>query len=257
MHQIVIDQLPPWNYARSEAINMLCTNLSFSGSDVKKILITSSHSGEGKSTTAMDVMRKMAELAHSVVLVDADLRRSMISSTYHLQFPDSQGVGLAHYLAGRASMDDVLYETNVPGAYMVPVGRTVSNPLQLLNSDRFRQLLDYLAQRADCVLIDSAPLGLVIDAAEIAKSCDGTLIVVDYNSVHRRELQDVKNQLEQTGCPILGVALNRVNYNDYMSKRYYYKSYYYSGYNKYDKYESAAEQSGTHQRIDKKAEKRK
>lgn len=238
MKKIVIGNLPEWDYARSEAINMFCTNLSFSGNGIKKILITSSHAGEGKSTIAIDATRKIAELCHSVVLVDADMRKSVIAAEYDIQYPDDSQKGLAHYLAGRAEIEDVLYETNIPGAYMVPVGRTVSNPLQLLNTDRFWKLMDYLAKAADYVLVDTPPLGMVIDAAEIAKSCDGSVIVVDYNAVHRRELQDVKAQLEQTGCPILGAVLNRVKYNDYMSKRYYYRSHYYNGYHKYYKYES-------------------
>ena len=86
----------------------------------------------------------------------------------------------------------------------------------------------------DYVVVDAPPVGLVIDAAQIAKSCDGTLIVVNYNTVRRQALIDVKQQLEQTGCPILGVALNMVEYNDYLSRKYYYKAYY-SDYGRYDK----------------------
>lgn len=101
---------------------------------------------------------------------------------------------------------------------MVPVGREVSNPLPLLNSARFEQLLDDLAQQVDYVIVDAPPVGTVIDGAQIAKSCDGTLIVVNYNAVRRQELIDVKEQLEQTECPILGTVLNMVEYDNYMSK---------------------------------------
>ena len=84
------------------------------------------------------------------------------------------------------------------------------------------------------MLIDAPPVGLVIDAAQIAKNCDGSLIVVNYNSVRRQELIDVKEQLEQTGCPIIGTVLNMVEYDNYLTKKYYYKSYY-SSYERYDK----------------------
>lgn len=84
---------------------------------------------------------------------------------------------------------------------MIPVGREVSNSLQLLVSPRLDELLDSLAQRADYVIVDAPPLGAIIDAAEIAKSCDGTLIVVNYDGVRRQELVKVKEQLEQTGAP--------------------------------------------------------
>ena len=81
----------------------------------------------------------------------------------------------------------------------------------------------------DYVIIDAPPVGTVIDAAEIAKYCDGTLVVVNYNTVHRQELIDVREQLEQTGCPILGAVLNMVEMDSFASKKYYYKSHYYYG----------------------------
>lgn len=242
MKSLTIGRFPPLSYACGEAVNTLCTNLSFSGADIKKIMITSCHASEGKSYLSMNIMRTMAKLGKSVVLVDADLRRSMISSQYNLSFLEpEQKWGLAHLLAGKVEMNDVIYQTNIEGAYMVPVGREVSNPLPLLNSRQFGQLLDYLAQQTDYVLVDAPPIGTVIDGAQIAKSCDGTLIVVNYNAVRRQELISVKEQLEQTGCPILGTVLNMVEYDNYLSKKYYYKSYY-SNYEYYD----SSTQAGKH-----------
>ena len=77
-----------------------------------------------------------------------------------------------------------------------------------MNSTRLKSLLQHLSQQFDYVLVDAAPVGTVIDAAQIAKSCDGTLLVVNYNSVRRQELIDVKDQLMQTGTPIIGTVLN-------------------------------------------------
>ncbi|MGN0183689.1 MAG: CpsD/CapB family tyrosine-protein kinase [Aristaeellaceae bacterium] len=226
MNELNIARFPPLSYAGTEAVNALCTNLSFSGPGVRKIMITSCHSGEGKSCLSMNLMRTLARLGKVVTLVDADLRRSTLASRYGFQFRNSdQRLGLAHYLAARAAAKDVIYRTNLEGAYLVPLGREVSNPLPLLSAQRFERLLDELARQSDYVLVDVPPVGMVIDAAQIAKYCDGTLIVVDYNSVHRRELIGAKNQLEQTGCPILGTVLNRVDYNSYLSKKYYYKSH--------------------------------
>ena len=226
MKKLIIGQFPSIGYAVAEALNTLCTNLSFSGENVRKIMITSCHASEGKSFLSMNIMRTMARFGKSVVLVDADLRRSMIDAKYGLQYPDgSEKWGLAHYLAGKVGMDDVIYNTDIEGAYMIPVGREVSNPLTLLNSQRLEMLLNELAQQADYVLVDAPPVGTVIDGAQIAKSCDGTLLVVSYNTVRRQELMDVQAQLEQTGCPILGTALNMVAYDSYLSKKYYYKSY--------------------------------
>ncbi len=227
MNSLTIGRFPPLGYACSEALNTLCTNLSFSGENIRKIMITSCHASEGKSYLSMNVMRMMAKLGKTVVLVDADLRRSVIVSKYNLQFSDAEHkLGLAHFLAGKANEDDVIYQTDIAGAYMIPVGRNVSNSLPLLNSFRFEQLLEDLARQVDYVIVDAPPVGMVIDGAQIAKSCDGTLIAVGYNAVRRQELIDVKEQLEQTGCPILGTVLNQVEYGNYLNRKYYYKSYY-------------------------------
>lgn len=227
MNRLLIGDFPALDYACSEAMNTLCTNLSFSGENVRKIMMTSCHASEGKSYLSMNIMRTLARLGKTVALVDADLRRSAISARYDLQFMDAERAwGLAHFLAGRANADDVIYQTNLTGAYMIPVGREVSNPLPLLNTPRFDQLLEHLAQQVDYVIVDAPPVGAVIDGAQIAKSCDGVLVVVSYNAVRRQELIDVKEQLEQTECPILGTVLNMVEYNNYLSRKYYYKSYY-------------------------------
>lgn len=242
MNTLSINRFSPLNYAGSEAVNMLCTNLSFSGENVKKIMLTSCHASEGKSFLSMNVMRTFAKLGKSVVLVDADLRRSVLNQRYGIQFEQGDdSVGLSHLLAGMTDEASVVYETNIPGAYIVPVGRKVSNSLPLLNSSRFQLLLDDLAAEFDYVIIDAPPIGMVIDAAQIAKFCDGTVFVVGYNSVRRQELADAKEQIEATGCPIIGAVLNMTEFDNYLSKKYSYKSYYshYGYYQKYQNEESA------------------
>ena len=235
MNTLTINRFPPLSYAGAEAVNMLCTNLSFSGENVKRVMLTSCHASEGKSYLSMNIMRTLAKLGRSVVLVDADLRRSMIVQKYGVQFEnEDQTVGLSHLLAGMVDEASVIYETNIPGAYMVPVGRKVSNSLPLLNSARFQILLEDLASQFDYVLVDAPPIGMVIDAAQIAKYCDGTVFVVGYNTVRRQELLDAKEQIDATGCPILGAVMNMTEYDNYLSKKYSYKSYY-SHYGYYQK----------------------
>ena len=227
MKSLSINLFSPLSYTGAEAVNMLCTNLSFSGENVKKILLTSCHASEGKSYLSMNIMRTMAKLGKSVVLVDADLRRSTIVQKFGIQFDsEEQASGLSHFLAGMTDEADVVYETNIPGAYIVPVGRKVSNSLPLLNSQRFQRLLEDLAEQFDYVIIDAPPIGMVIDAAQIAKFCDGTVLVVGYNTVRRQELIDARDQIAQTGCPILGAVINMTEYDHFLSKKYSYKSYY-------------------------------
>ena len=250
MKQLKITKFPALDYAGSEAFNTLSTNLSFAGENIKKIMITSCHASEGKSYLSINLARALAQRGKRVALVDADLRRSMINSTYGARFEHdkSGGSGLSHFLAGMVGMDEVVYQTDITNMLMVPVGREVPNPLALLSGRHFEELLDTLAKMVDYVIVDAPPVGVVIDAAEIAKVCDGTMIAVHYNDVRRQELLDVKQQIEQSGCPILGTVLNQVDYDNYLGRKYYYKSYYkysrykkYGYYNKYYTHEHSAE----------------
>lgn len=226
MNKIEITRFKPLSYACAEAMNTLCTNLTFAGADKKVIMVTSAQAHEGKSFVTMNIMRTLAGLGHKVCLVDADLRRSQITSKYGLKVKEGQGMGLTHYLAGMSNMEAVLYSTDMPNASIVPLGHEVSNSLALLSTGRLTRLLAYLRERFDYVLVDAPPVGVIIDAAEIAKYCDGTVIALKYNAVSRRELVEVKRQIERSGCPILGVVLNSVAFDTLSSKHYYHKSTY-------------------------------
>lgn len=230
MKKVNITRFEPLDYAANEAVNTLCANLTFSGTNIKKIMVTSCQASEGKTLITMNMMRTFAALGKTVVYVSGDLRRSPIVQTYGTRFESDDTVGITHYLAGMASASEIVYATNIPGAYLVPVGRDVSNSLSLLSTPRMPALLEFLAGSFDVVLVDSAPVGAIIDAAEIAKSCDGTVIVVKYNAVSRRELNEAKHQIERAGCPILGAVLNEVPMDGYASRRYYSQGYYSSQY---------------------------
>jgi len=231
MNSLAFTRFEPLEYTCSEALNTLCTNLSFAaGSDGMKIMVTSCRPGEGKSFISMNMLRTLADLGKRVVLVDADLRRSMIASRYGMQAEDAKARGVTHYLAGVCGIEDVLYATNIKGAFIVPMRHEVNNSLSLLNTPRLPLLLNNLSKGFDIVLVDAPPVGVLIDAAEIARFCDGTLFVVDYNEISRRELNESKRQIERAGCKVLGAVLNKVTFDSLSSKKRYYNREYYSYY---------------------------
>lgn len=232
MKNVTLRNLPELSYAGNEAINTLCTNLTFSGENIKVIMLTSCHASEGKSFLALNIVRTMAKLGKRVCLIDCDLRKSVIARRY-MQFETMQNRGTSHFLAGMADVDEVLYETDIPNMYIVPCGRNVSNSLPLVTSSRLNDLIHTIAVEMDYVIVDAPPVGMLIDAAQIATVCDGTLLVVTYNTVRKQELIDAQQQLEQSGCPILGTVINQADFGDYMSRKYYNSKYYYSHYNYY------------------------
>ena len=226
MNKLELVRFRTLDYACKEAINTLCTNLTFVGNDKRIIMVTSTQAHEGKSFLSMNIMRTLAQLGKKVVLADCDLRKSQIAAKYGVRIQEVTGYGTVHYLAGMCSLNDVIYETSIPGAYMIPVGREVSNSLALLSTPRLKQMLHALEERFDFVIVDAPPVGVIIDAAEIAKSCDGVIFAVRYNMISRRELLEAKNQIARTGCEVLGAVLNDVDLEALSSKKYYNKSYY-------------------------------
>ena len=158
MPLLEITQFPKSDFVSHEAMNTLCTNLSYCGADVRKVMITSRYAGEGKSYVSMNLMRTLSRLGRRVVLVDTDLRASGIQADYQLRYGTEKHYGLSEYLSGHCSLPEVLYQTNIPGAYMIPAGYEAPNPLQLLDTARMKQLVEWLGTQFDMVLIDTPPV---------------------------------------------------------------------------------------------------
>ena len=235
MNHLKITRFPELDYRCAEAMNTLCTNLSYSGKDIKTILITSRYEDEGKSMISMNLLRSLAGLRKKVVLLDADLRRSCLTRTHRMKFESVRTNGLAQYLADLCPIDDILYETDIPNAYIVPVGRTVASPLNLLNAEEMPILMQKLRDEFDYIIVDTPPAGIVVDAVDIAKHCDGALIVVSYMRGKCHDVVEVRDMILKTGCRVLGTVMNNVEFNSLSNKHYYYSSGQYASHYDYRK----------------------
>lgn len=230
MKKLAINYVRKLPYSVEEELNRLRVNFSFCGDHFKKVMITSSTADEGKSFVSFNLWRMLADSGKKVVLVDADIRKSVLRSRHKItaeQGRDNSFGGLSHYLAGQVELDDIVYETNIPNAYMVPMTHSVTNPILLLQSARFNYLLEELAQIFDYVLVDTPPLTLVADAGLVAAQCDGTILVVNASDTPKGLISDSLKQIERAGCELMGVVLNKVNQA---------KSPYYQKYGKYGYY---------------------
>lgn len=217
------------NYRIKEAFKTLRTNIEFCGGDVKAIAVTSCTPNEGKSFIAMEMARAFAEAGNRTMLVDADMRKSVLVGRYRT---GAVKKGLTHCLAGKANYLDVMCETNIKNLYITFSGPVPPNPSELLGGEKFSSIVRTLKSSFDYVVMDTPPLGSVIDAAVAARNCDGIVLVVENNAVSYRFVQKVKDQLDRAETRILGVVLNKVD----MSGRGYYGHYgrYYGKY--YGKY---------------------
>ena len=213
-----------------ESFKALRTNLQFSGSDVKTFAVTSSLPNEGKSFISVELAISLAEFGKKVLLLDCDLRKSVLVSKY----VNYTGInGLSQYLSGQASIEDVTYATQINGLCVIFSGPFPPNPVELLGGQTFKSLIEKSRELFDYIIIDTPPLGQVIDSAVVASICDGAILVIAENQINYRLAQNVKNQLEKSNCRILGAILNMTG--DSRGKHYgrHYGKYYNKFYGKY------------------------
>lgn len=232
MQNVVIRSTGKLDFRAKEAYKTLRTNLEFTGKKVKVIALTSCTPSEGKTNTSFQLALSMAESGKRTILVDADLRRSVMRGRYKVT---NEEYGLSHYLSGQNDLEDVICSTNAENFYIIFAGPVPPNPSELLGNDNFRDMIEQLRREYDYVIIDTPPLGSVIDGAVVASKCDGAVIVIEAGAVSYKFAQNVKAQLEKTGCRILGCVLNKVDMNknsSYYGKHYgnYYGRYYGSYY---------------------------
>ena len=242
MIQINLEKLEELEYARNEAFKSLRTNLSFCGADIKRVLLTSCTPNEGKSTTSFYLAKALADDGKKVIFIDADLRKSVLIGRLGAKAGTGKTIkGLSHYLAGQSLLEDIICETNIPNLHMIFSGPVTPNPTELLGNQYMEKAMNELAEQVDYVIVDAPPLGSVIDALILTKVCDGSIMVIENNQISYRLAQNVKKQLVQGGCRVLGAILNKVDatkgyYNGYY-KKYYGKYGRYGSYSKYGNYE--------------------
>lgn len=230
MQNVAVRMIEKLDFRTKEAYKTLRTNLEFSGKDIKVISLTSCTPNEGKTSTSFQLALSLAESGKKTILVDADMRKSVMQGRYKTS---KAKYGLSHYLSGQAALDEACCATNVANLHIIFAGPVPPNPSELLSGANFEAMVEKLREEYDYVIIDTPPLGSVIDGAIIAQKCDGVVIVIEANAVSYKFAQDVKGQLDKVGCRILGCVLNKVDMrgSSYYGKYYgkYYGRYYGNG----------------------------
>lgn len=191
-----------------EYYNALRTNIQLSGNNLQVISITSVKPGEGKSTTSTNIAWAFARAGYKTLLVDADIRNSVMSGVFKSR---EKITGLTEFLSGTTDLSHGLCDTNVENLFVVQAGSISPNPTALLQSENFSTMIDTLRKYFDYIIVDTAPIGIVIDAAIITQKCDASVLVTAAGEVNRKDVQKAKDQLEQTNKPFLGVVLNKFN----------------------------------------------
>lgn len=213
-----------------EAVNRLRININFLGNDIKKIMVVSTMPNEGKSFVAMQLWRQMAQAGTPSILVDLDLRKSIMAEKYGVVAEGKEEIkGTSYYLSHPLEIEQAVCHTEIEHGDIMPNTDNVVNPSMLLESRRFEEMLEYMGEKYRYVLLDSPPLNLVSDGERIGNLCDGAILVVRGGETPKAMVKHSLLQLERAGCPLLGIVLNRVQG---AGSGYYYKKYggsYYGG----------------------------
>ncbi|MCM8594283.1 polysaccharide biosynthesis tyrosine autokinase [Accumulibacter sp.] len=207
-----------------ESLRGLRTTLHFALLDAQRnsLLITGSSPSLGKSFISKNLGAVLAQVDKDVVLVDADLRRGHL----HKELGIERAVGLSEYVAGQASLDEILKATAVPRLWVVTTGQIPPNPSELLMHSRFETLLAELGARFDTVIVDAPPVLAVSDAAIIGRHVGATLMVARAGKHPIRELDQAVRRLAQAGVQVKGFVFNDLNVSR-QAYRYGYKGYVY------------------------------
>lgn len=185
---------------------------------LRSIMVTSSRSGEGKSTTAANLAVVMAQKGKKVLLIDTDLRRPVL----HTTFQKTNKAGLSSVLRNTRELFNVIQKTEIANLSVLTSGPEVTNPSDLLNAPDMSAIIERALSLYDLVLLDSPPVLEVTDTRVIAGCCDGVLLVVRSRSTESDLALMAAENLSESGARILGVVLNDARAS---KKGYYMGSY--------------------------------
>ncbi len=239
MYKIEIESDIKLDYNVNEAFKALRANIEFCGKEISVIAATSCVPNEGKSITTYQLAKTFAASGKKVLYIDADMRKSVFKSRFGIS---GQQCGLSHYLSGLVELEEAIGVSDFQAEqsdyaqmddlstyeiHMIQAGAVPPNPSELLGNERFAKLLAYGKEKYDYVIVDTPPVGAVIDAALVAKQCDGVILLTKNGSVSYRLAQKVANQLRMASCRILGVVYTMVQISGKSAK---YSNGYYGGY---------------------------
>lgn len=211
-----------------ENYKLVRTNIMFAlSTDKGKVFaVSSSNPAEGKSTTAANISLAFAQTKNKVLLIDADMRKSVIHKTFSLTNEN----GLSTVLGQMTTFEESVQKNVFENLDVLPAGAVAPNPSELLASENFRNLISSLVDSYDYIIIDTPPVNVVSDVLTIKDSVSGIILVLKYGFTTYNDVENCIKKTELADMNILGFILNDITHKH--GKGYYgnYKYKYDYGY---------------------------
>jgi polysaccharide biosynthesis transport protein len=226
------------NSHHAEAIRTARTGIQLSDVDQRHrlIMVTSSVPSEGKTSTSINLALALSQTKRTL-LIDADMRRPQVGVRLGMA---ANAKGLSNLVTGSATLKDCVHQIEGSSLLVMPSGDVPPNPLDLLVSQRFKDVLRHLQPQLDFIIIDTPPVELVSDAIAVAPMATSTIYVVRATETPVPVIRKGLSRLQRSGANIMGVIVNGLNFED--AQRYYgesvnggYGSTYYNGYSQQSK----------------------
>ena len=210
-----------------DSVKTLRANIQFASLDkeIKTVALTSVIPSEGKTTLSCFLGISVAETGKKTVIVECDYRHPMVARNFGVE-----GERTKPSNDGNKKIDASLKKTSVDNLWVLDMKCKVTNPVELICSEAYANMVKKLREDFDFVIFDTPPLGAFIDAAHISTLADGTVLVIRQGQVERRAAKDVLEQLKKANANVIGAVINNVkvkkvgyyyNYYHYYTSRYY------------------------------------
>jgi capsular exopolysaccharide synthesis family protein len=214
----------------AEGFRGLRTDLQFFSIDkpLKKLLITSSIPGEGKTVVAANLAMAYAELGHKTVILDADIRKPRQGTVFGID----RRPGLTDYFMDLAPYESIVRTLPHRNLTLIPSGTIPPNPTEVLNSQKMADLIERLDREYEYVIVDAPPLLSISDAKALSRLVENILLVFRFANTEKRYVREAVSNLLKIKASIVGFVFNGI---DYSGSKGYYRYYYYSEYRELDR----------------------
>ncbi len=213
----------------TESIKTIRTNLAFSTihGEMKMILNTSPESGDGKSFISANLAVAYAQEGKKVLIIDCDLRKGRQHKIFNV--PNLTSSGYSNLILNYKEdmfLNDYIKQTENKNIWVLPTGPTPPNPVELLGSDKNRELLQRLRLEYDIIILDCPPILGLSDTLVMTKYSDANLVVVANKKTKLENLKNTKKAFSQAHAKIMGVIINKASVKDNSYYGYYSSEYY-------------------------------